>query len=453
MRNLLFGDREFYKTLVRLAIPIALQNLIASSLNMVDTIMIGQLGETEIAAVGLANQVFFLLILFMFGVNSGSSIFTAQFWGKRDIPNIRKVLGLSLISGISVAFLFFLIAFFMPRQVLGIFTKDQQVILLGARYLKIVCFSYVLTAISFSYSFILRSTEQVKLPMKVSVIALGLNTFFNYLLIFGHLGLPAMGVEGAAIATLISRIVEIVLILVVVYRKKYAPAARIKEMLNISFSFVKKFYSTTIPVIANEGLWSLGVTMYSVVYARMGTGVIASANISSTVERIAMVLFVGIANACAVMVGNRIGENEDEKAFVYAKRLSVLGPAVGICMGILLILTSRWILSLYNVSQSVLDGAHSILFIFACIMPFKIFNMINIVGILRSGGDTKFSLFIDTAGIWFIALPLSALGGLVWGLPLYMVYIFISFEEVFKFVLGVRRFISKKWINNLVNHM
>ncbi len=447
-----FNDKEFFKTFVKLAIPIALQNLVASSLNMVDTVMVGQLGETEIAAVGLANQFFFLLNLLMFGIVSGSAIYTSQYWGKRDLPNLRRVLGLSLMLSISAAFIFTCVSLLLPSQVIRIFSEDARVIELGSQFLRIVGLSYMITAVTFSFSFVLRSTGQAKLPMRISVMALLINTALNYLLITGKFGFPALGVRGSAIATVIARTIEVTVLLTIIYKNQYPVAAKLHEMMDLSKEFVGRFLNTTIPVILNESFWSLGVTMYSVAYGRMGTDVVASINIASTVERLAMVLFVGMGNACAVMVGNQIGAGQEGKAFDYAKKFLITGPFIGIFMGIALILSSKGILSVYNVSSGVYEAAARVLFVIALAMPVKIYNMIMIVGVLRSGGDTKFSLIIDTIGVWFIAVPLAFLGGLVWKLPVHWVYTFIIAEEVFKFTLGVRRFVTKKWINNLVAH-
>ncbi|MCX7708715.1 MAG: MATE family efflux transporter [Clostridia bacterium] len=453
MKKLLFGDKSFYISLVSLAMPIALQNFISSALNLVDTVMIGQLGEAEIAAVALANQIFFLLILFLFGISSGAGIFHAQFWGKGDVPNIRKVLGISLVGGISVALLFTIASLVIPRELMGLFSQDTRVIHMGSAYLRIVSLSFIMTAVSFCYSFTLRCTGKAGLPTYISFIALIANTLLNYVLIFGVLGFPSLGVEGAAIATVIARVVEMVLMLVIVYGRKLVPAASFKEMLDFDLSFVKRFLNTTTPVILNEILWSVGITMYTVAYGRMGTGVLASINIASTVERIALVLFMGMANACAVLVGNKIGEGDEKTAFLYAKRLIVLGPLTGIVMGGIVIGASDWILSIYKVSEVVYNDAKYILMIFGLLIAFKIFNMINVVGILRSGGDTTFCLIMDTAGIWLIAVPLAFIGGLVWSLPVYIVYLLVNLEEVFKIALGIPRFISGKWINNLVKHM
>jgi Na+-driven multidrug efflux pump len=185
----------------------------------------------------------------------------------------------------------------------------------------------------------------------------------------------------------------------------------------------------------------------------MGTNILASINISSAIEGIAFVLFRGMANACAVMVGNKIGEGDEQTAYIYSMRLAVLGPLLGVVVGLIVVLSSDLLLSFYNVTEQVYKNARTILTIFGFFMPLKIFNMINIVGILRSGGDTRFSLFLDTFGVWIIAVPLAFVGGLVYHLPVYIVYVLVNLEEIFKFSLGLKRFISKKWINNVTLQM
>jgi len=444
-------NKIFLKTLVKLALPIALQNLILSSLNLVDNIIIGGLGEVAIAGVGLANQYFFLLNLLLFGITSGSAIFTAQFWGNRDIPNIKRVLGLSLITGCSAAFLFFLGGVCFPQQILGVFSRDPEVIRLGGKFLRIIAFSYVITAVTFSFSFTLRSVGQVKTPMMVSVIALGINTALNYILVYGYFGMPKLGVEGSAIATVIARIVECGLLIGIVYKKKYVIAGKVKEFLDLTEIFVKKFFKVTLPVIANEGVWALGVSLYAIVYARMGTDVIASTNISSTIEKIVWVLFMGLGNACAVMIGNKIGEGNEKEAFAYAKRFIIIGPALAMIMGVVVYFASGWSLKAYNISPQVYYYAHRNLMVFSFFLWVKVFNFTSIVGIFRSGGDTKFCLIIDTAGVWVIGVPLACLGGLVLHLPIYWVYLLVYVEEVFKLIVGLPRIYSKKWIHNLTH--
>lgn len=445
----LFNDRHFFSQMFKLALPITLQNLVLSSLNLVDTIMIGGLGENAIAGVGLANQYFFLLNLLLFGIVSGSSIFTAQYWGSKDIKNIRKVLGICIIAGGTGAFLFSIGALFFPNEILGIFSKDQSVINLANEYLRIVLFSYFITAVTFAYSFSLRSTGDAKTPLVVSVIALGTNTLLNYLLINGHLGLPRMGVAGAAVATVIARVIEISLLLWAVYSKRMVVAASISEMTDLTAGFVRQFFKVTAPVILNESMWGLGVTMYAIAYARMGTDVFASTNISGTIEKIVWVIFMGVGNACAVMIGNKIGSGDESEVFLYAKRFAIIAPAIAILSGAIIIFISSWVLTPYEVSPLVLDYARKNLIVFCLFMWAKVFNYINIVGILRSGGDTTFCLILDTAGVWLIGIPLAFLGGFVFHLPIYLVYALVQVEEVIKLIIGIPRLASKKWINNL----
>lgn len=445
----LFNDKKFLKTLFSLALPIALQNLILSSLNLVDTVIIGRLGEHAIAGVGIANQYFFLLNLVLFGVVSGSCIFTAQYYGNNDVPNIKRILGLSIISSGTAAFIFFIVGFFFNNEILRIFSTDKLVVSIGSEYLRIIVFSYVITAITFSYSFTLRSVGQVKIPMIISTIALAINTVLNYLLVYGYFGMPKLGTNGSAIATVIARTIEMLLMISVVYSRKLIIAARPREMLDLSLDFIKNFFKIATPVILNESIWSLGVSMYAIAYARMGTEVIAATNISSTIERITWVIFMGLGNACAVMIGNKIGEGNEHEAYSLAKRFIIICPALAVLAGIIVFSTSGWMLSIYKVSPIVYKYAHNILMVFSIFLVAKVINYTSIIGIFRSGGDTKFCLMLDTGGVWLIGVPLAFLGGLVLKLPIHLVYILIYIEEVVKLIFCIPRIISKKWINNL----
>jgi putative MATE family efflux protein len=453
MKQFIAKNQDFFGPIFAIALPLALQNLISASLNMIDVILIGQMGQTAIAAVGLANQVFFLLNLFLFGINSGASIFFAQFWGQRDITNIRRVQGAGLISGIIISFLFALVAFFIPGPVLYLFSNDREVVAQGSAFLRVIAPSYIITAISFSFAFVLRSTGQVRLPVKISAVALGANTLLNYLLIYGKFGFPRLGVPGSALATLIARSLELALFLFIVYRKRLVPAAGLKELTDLAPAFIRRFFKTTLPVILNESLWAFGVTMFTVVYAHMGTAVVAGVNIFATIERLAFVLFFGLAQACAVTVGHDIGAGQEEKAFNRSKQYSMAGPLFSLLIGWSLVLASPLILSFFKISIEAAEIVRRILLIFAFVIPFKVFNLINIVGILRSGGDTRFSLILDTGILWLAAVPLAFIGGLVWKLPPPMVYLLSATEEVFKFILGVNRLLSRKWIHNLTHSM
>ncbi|MGM0507677.1 MAG: MATE family efflux transporter [Fusobacteriota bacterium] len=446
-------DKEFLKKLLIIGLPIALQNLIMSSMNIIDVFMVGQLGEVSIAALGLANQIFFLIVLMLFGINSGSSVFIAQFWGKRNISKIKETLGIAISLGIIVTAFSFLGVQYYGKILLRVYTKDLEVINQGYGYLKIVSWSYIFTSIAFAFSIALRSIERTKIPMYTSLVSLLINATLNYIFIFGKFGFPAMGVRGAALATLIARTIECFVIISITYARKFPLAGRLKELFTFDFTLFKRFFKTSFPIMVHELFWALGITTYNIVYARIGTASLAAINIEGSIERIAFVLFIGIGNAAGIMIGNEIGKGNKERAFDYAKKSIIIGPFLSIFISTMLIFSSGYILKIYDVSEQVYNYSRILLIIFSIYMPFKVFNMTNIVGILRSGGDTKYGLFLELGGIWLIGVPLALITGLVLDLSIYYVYIFANLEEIFKMIFGLKRLISKKWLNNLVENV
>ncbi|HDD62073.1 MAG TPA: MATE family efflux transporter [Chloroflexi bacterium] len=446
----LFGDKKFLNTMLKLAAPIMLQNLIFSSLNLVDGVMIGQLGESAVAAVGIANQIFFLVSLLFFGIGSGSAIFAAQYWGRKDTERIQSVLGLSLLMSIGGAVLFSLVAILLPVQVISIYSKDPAVISQGSVYLQIVAFSYVVTAITNSFAFVLRSTENVKLPLLTSLVALSLNTLMNYGLVLGNFGLPSLGVKGAAIATIVSRLIEVVLLLLIIYRRKLPVAAKLPALLNFKILSIKKFFNTTLPVIATEIIWSFGITTYNMVYARIGTESIAAVNIAGTLDRIIFVVFIGMGNACAIMIGNRIGAQENELATDYAKKYLLLGAIGASALGLIMFLFVTPLLSFYKVSAATIDLTVKLIGLMALSLPVRSLNLILLIGVLRAGGDTRVAFFIDAGSVWVVGVPMAFIGAYVLGLPVHWVYLMVLADEAVKLVFGLYRFFSQRWINYLV---
>lgn len=447
-----YRDREYFRLLVKFALPIALQSLITSSLNMVGVIMIGQLGETSVAAVGLANQVWFLLNLLLFGIVSGCAMFVAQLWGKKDILDVRRVLGLAVKLGLIAALVFWALAMFFPGAVLRLYTKDAAVIELGSQYLRIFGWSYGFYAISAAYGVSLRSTGYVRLPLAVSTAALGLNILIAYPFIFGWeaVGLPALGVNGAAIAGLIARVMECLAMLGVVYWDRLNPsAASLDDLLELDFKFMVSVLKPVLPVIANEFLWSMGITTYSAIYAHIGTSAIAAINIVSTIDQLAFVVFLGIGSATAILVGNLIGQGENEKAYRYAGRSLGLQITGGALMGLLVYLFAGNLFQFFKVSPEVIVDARNILTVLALGMSVRSANHVIIIGILRSGGDTRFSLVLDGFVIWLVGVPVTAAGAFLFHLPVHLVYALTLSEEVTKFAVGLGRYFSRKWINDL----
>jgi putative MATE family efflux protein len=448
-----YDDPEYFPNIRKIAIPIIIQQFTFSGLNMLGVVFVGQKGEVSVAAVGLAGQLAFLLNLVHFGIISGAAMFTAQFWGRKDVPNLRRVLGLCLILAISASLIFFTLAQFLPSQILSIYTKVPEVIALGTSYVRVFSWTYLFFAITFSYALVMRSTGDVRTPTTVSVSALLLSTFLSYSLIFGKFGLPELGIQGAAVAAVIARALECITLISTTYAKKSPVAASLKELTNFDRTFLVKVIKPMSPVIINELFWALGTTTYNAIYGRMGTESFAAMNIVSTIEQLAFVIFIGIANATSVSVGNRIGAGQEDEAYLYAGRSIGLGIAGGILIGLLLQLVKAPILSLYNVSPEVIENAGNVINVITFFLWLRVNNMTIVVGILRAGGDTRFSMFIDGFIIWLVGVPMAYLGANVWGLPVYLVYLCAMSEEATKWLLGIHRYFSRKWIHNLAAHV
>ena len=461
--QIIINDKSFIKKTVAIAVPVALQGLLNNVLNLVDTLMILKLGETTTAAVGLANKVFFVFSLLLFGVCSGSSILAAQYWGKREILNIRRVLRMSLLIGIGASLLFVIPGILFPEFVMRIFTPKADTIAIGAIYLGIIAFSYPLTAITNAYIAILRSMNCVKLPVMITTFSICINVILNYALIFGKFGLPAMGVTGAAIATLLARIVECSALLLLIHRCKagddgigdfiHAKYTKIKEN-GVPFfnkAFVTKYFNTASPVIANEFMWGLGVTMYALVYGRMGDAATAAITITNTVEQVAVVIFFGMCSAAGVILGNELGADQLEKAEEYAKNYIFLQFFLTLFGAILTYLLMNPIISMLGVSAIVAEYIRLSLTVFVLYMPIRMLNALFVVAILRCGGDTKAAFLIDVTSVWFIGIPMAVIGGLVLQLPIYVVYAMVLTEEIYKVTLGFARYHKKKWLKNIVS--
>lgn len=444
-------DREFLRSMLAIALPVAFQQLITASLNMIDVLMVGQLGETSVAALGLANQIFFLLILFLFGVTSGMSIFTAQYWGKGDVENIRRVLGICLAIAIAVAAIFTLAATLIPQALMSFYTEDQAVIKLGSDYLRIVGLSYVMTATVVSYISVLRSITMVKMTVIVSVIALGFKTLLAYLLIFGVGPFPELGVRGAAIGTAFGWTFQCILLLVLVYTLKTPLAANPLSFFRFNRPFAMNVLKTSMPAALNEVLWSVGITSYNAVYARIGTDAIAAVNINATIEELVFVLFIGLGNASAVMVGNKIGAGGKEIAFEYGRRFTIMGVASALIGGAIVLCIRDVVIGMYHISPSAAENLRWLMLVYSLSIWLRVFNFMLFIGALRAGGDTRYAMFTELFSIWVIGVPSALVGGFVLHLPVYGVYAMVLLEEAVKAIIVFRRYLSRNWIHDLVN--
>jgi len=441
--------KEFIPKLIAIASPIILQNVLTSTLNFLDVFMVGQLGEKEVVAVGIGNQIYFLFLMFIFSIATGTAIFTAQYWGKKDIKNIRSNLGIGITFSLIFSAIFTIIIFLFPNALIKSFNNDPAVLELGVQYIKIIAFSLIMTSMSIVYATILRSTEHVKFPMVASFIGLVTNTFLNYLLIFGKFGFPELKVQGAAIATVIARSIEFCIILGFTYLKKYPIAAGLRSLFNYSKEMIRKYIKIWLPVMGQSVGWALGYTMYSVIYGHISTGAFAAYNIACSIERISLLFFTGLGAACAIMVGNRIGASEEYKARDYSKNFLFLSVSFSILIAVILIIVRGYIVNFYNLSEQSSLYLYYLLLVMALIMVARVMNIIFQNGILRAGGDTLFSMIIELGGIWLIGVPLAAVAAFIFGLPVYYVMAIAATEELVKMIAGFYRFFSNKWLHDL----
>ncbi len=443
-------DKEFLKRLIKLGTPIMFQNMFSVLGNSVTTFMTGLLGDLPIAAAGLNSQLYFILMLVQFGVSSGCSLFTAQFWGKKDRESILKTLGVSLILGLGVGIVFMLIALFLPRLFLSIFTQNAEVIAIATGLLRITGFSFLFTPVIFTYAFILRSTDQARLPLTASIVGVTLNILLGYALVFGKFGLPLMGVNGAAVSLLAARVAETLVLVWLVYRKKTPLAAPLKQIFSFDRPFVKRVLNRALPVITNELIWGLGITAYNAIFARLGVESYAAVAIRITVEDIVFVPFTGVTNACAIIVGNAIGSGGKDKAKGYVNQAIRITVMLGFIVGGLLFFSRGLILSYFNITETTRGLAMNILAVLAAVMWLRASNFVLFIGMMRAGGDTRFAWLMDVVALWGVGVPLALLGVFVLHLPVYYVYLLVMTEEALKFGISIWRYRSKRWIHDLV---
>ncbi len=451
MFRFLFSDKKFYRTLVVLALPILVQNFLASSLNMVDTLMIGRLGDNEVAAVGIANQFFFLFNLVGNGAAAGCSIFISQYWGQKDAASIKRVLGFGFFVNLAIGLIFTLTALLIPRLIITLFNRQAVVIDLGEGYLRIVCLSYVFTGVTFLLANALRSVGQAAVPMLVSLAAVLTNAGLNWVFIFGKLGAPAMGVRGAALATLIARVLETALLLALAFRRGSPYRGRLAEFLGFGKELSRKVLGAMGPVVLNEGCWALGFMLYTVAYGFIGDGTraIAASQIYNSIQNLFMVLCFSMASASLVMIGNRIGAGEEADAKAYARRFTGLAVLVGLVVGAAVIVSAPFILSFFNSSDEVRRAAVAMLRIFGTVLPVRMMNVVLIVGVFRGGGDAAFGLKVEAGTMWLIGVPLAFFGALVLGWPVELVALLVTAEEAAKCAFALVRLHSDKWVRNM----
>ncbi len=439
---------DFLKKVMVLVVPMALQNLINVGVTATDVVMLGKVGEKVLSGCSLGGQVLFILNLFLFGTTSGACVLTAQYWGKKDTMSIEKILGIVLALAEVVGLIFMAVTLLFPAQIMGILTNDAEIIAEGVKYLRIVAFTYPICVFTMGYLNVMRSVERVVISTIVYASSLLCNFILNAVLIFGMFGFPAMGIEGAAIGTLCSRVLELVIVLVYARTNKDVKV-RMKYVFHLDNLLLKDFLKYSIPVILNEILWGLGYSANAAIVGHLGSSAVAANSVAHMTRQLAQVVVFGIANATAIMMGKAIGEGKKELAEQYAARFVRFAIVGGLSGGLLILI----LCPILSVGMGFEGLTATYLTYFLSMMSYYVvvqaINTVCIVGIYRAGGDTMFGMILDMTTMWFGSIVCGFLAAFVWKLSVPVVYFILLSDELIKLPFCIWRYKKKKWLKNV----
>ena len=438
------------KTVGIVAGPIALQSLIASSLNLVDNLMVGGLGELALNAVGVSVQIFFIYWMMIFGFSSGAATFMAQFYGVGDYRNIRRTAGFAFTVSIAVGGVFFLAALFFPEYILRVFTKYPEVIEAGVPYIRTGAPCFLMVAALQPLSILLRSTQQTQYPLYASVFALCLNTFLNYSLIYGHFGMPEMGVQGAALATVLSRVCEVTILLMFVFVRDNRVKGPIREFFGYSRTLAGRIMKNSLATTINETAWGLGTSLYVAAFARIGITAGAAVQACNTINNMFIMAAFSIGDAVLILVGQKLGEGKMDQARSMTSYMVKLALVVGLILGGLMLLLGKPILHLFDFTPAGHAAAWLILVVYALTLWLDVYNGTMVSGVLRCGGDTRFAALAETCTVWGLGVPIAFVTSLILGWPIYLAVLAVKFESAVKGVILTARYKSGKWLKNVI---
>ena len=442
-------DKRFYATLLSIALPVALQSLITLGVVMLDNIMVGSLGDAKLAGVALANQLTTLFTFFVRGVSGGAAVLISQYWGKQDTGRIKSVFAIVSQVCLAVAVVVTVLVRCFPQATMGIFTDKPELINEGVQYISIVCFSYLLFTISDTFVSMLRCVEIVKVTLYISISSLFVNLIFNYVLIFGKFGFPEMGTRGAALATVITRVVELAIVLFYTFRVQQRIAIRPKDLLRIDRAMLGDFARYGAPIIAGDLQWGLVGMFKATIIGRLGTTMVAAQSIAAMVMSLAGIFTAGLGNAACVMIGKSVGEGDYQKTRQYSNTLQVLFAVTGVAMGLLVFVSRAIPVSFYQVSQDTANLAVTMIGIGAFTIMGTFYHATCFTGINRGAGDGKFVFKVDMVCGWLIVLPLTYLAAMVWHWPYQWVFLCLYIDQCFKWLIALIRLRGNRWIRNV----
>ena len=441
-------ENRFFQTVCQLAVPVTLQSMLQSSFSIVDQIMIGQLGSVSVAGVGLAGKFSSIYAVVISAIGAAAGIMISQYLGQKNSREVRRSFFTNLRLGGAVAAIFTALCMVFPGQIMGLYTTDAPTRQAAAGYLFLIALTFLPLAGSTLLSTLFRCTEKPKLPLYASMISAALNTGLNYILIFGRLGLPSMGARGAAIATVISQWVNCLLMLLMLSHTGPISAQPGEKVLPAGFNW-NQYLSMLLPILVCEVVWSLGENVYAGIYGHMGTQATAAMTLINPIQGLLIGALCGLSQAASVIIGKKLGSEEYEAAYTAAWKLLLYGAVGSVLLSAVVVLTRALYVEIYQVEEAVKELTRQILLAYALIAPFKVLNMILGGGIIRSGGRTKYVMYIDMIGTWGFGVPLGLVSAFVLNLSIPDVYFILSLEECVRFAISLAVLRRKKWMNRL----
>ena len=447
----ILGDRPFWRDALRLALPVAIQNMLTSSFQLIDTLMVGQLGDLTLSAVGMAGQWSWLMNMVLFGACSGMSVLASQYWGVRDMKGIHRVFGIALLFCLSVGGVFLGVALCLPAGVIGLFNQEPDVIATGAAYLKIACWSYPALAVMNVFSMLLRTVERAPITMYLSIFSTLTNAALNACLIFGKLGLPAMGAQGAALATVISAWLGPILVWIVSMKQKNELIAPAADLFGFGKAELALFFKKAAPVIANETTWGLGMVTLNTIFANLGYEYYAAVTIQSTFMDLAFTFFIGLCSACIIMVGKSVGQGNIRHAVTDSRRFMLLIPLTSLIITVLTVLLRDQLVQIFNLSGSIsaqtVSTAREILVLRVLEYPLQMACYALVVGVYRGGGNTLTVMILELICLWAISIPVTWVCANILHLPFAWVFLISrAAEDLPKYVYIRWNYHQGKWL-------
>ncbi len=442
-------ENSFYKSVIKIAVPVTLQSLLQSSFSVIDQVMTGQLGSTSIAGIGLGGKFYSIFSVLVSAIAAVAGIMIAQYIGKKDNQEVSRSFFVNIMMALFLALLFTGMCLIFPSQIMGVYTKDAMTREVAAGYLRIIAVSYIPVAVGTLLSTLLRCMNAAVIPLYASILAAVINTGMNYVLIFGKFGFPRMGVTGAAVATVISQSISCFLILGLFFWYYRKQELRLEFVFRMSHSGRIQYLGILLPILVCEFFWSLGENVYAAIYGHIGTASCAAMTLTSPIQVLVIGALSGLSQAAAILIGKSLGSEEYEKAYAESKKLMLYGLVGAVMLSLLLMISRGYYVQIYNVEEEVRVVAGQILFAFALVAPVKVLNMILGGGIIRSGGRTKYVMWIDMIGTWCFGVPLGLLTAFVLKLSIPYVYFILSMEEGVRLAISLVVFRKRSWMHSL----